>query len=638
MALLILFELAALSFAMTTLSAVRAFVEGEALWSKSQKNAVQSLQHYAMTKDPAALEEFQQHLRIPKGDHHARVELDKPNPSNEAAFAGFIQGGIHPDDVQNVINVIVRFNRVSYIKRAVAAWSAGDDLLQELVKTADKLRDAIENNRGEAAVREVLIEIGKINLGLTSLERDFSAALGEGSRWLERLLFLILFFAVLTVESTGLLLTFSFSRNLSRSLKELSTAAQQVGRGNFNQQVPVRALDELGQLAIALNTMISDLKINIGQRQKAENANQTKTLFLANVSHELRTPLGVILGYIELLKDSELSEAERIDYLNIVDQTGRNLNRIVNDILDISKVETGHIDLKLTTFSLRELVHELERMLEMKAQSKKVKLVFTARHCESDYLQADRDRIHQILVNLINNALKFTQSGTVEIIYELRNDRLNFEVRDTGIGIPREHQDRLFKHFSQVDPEFSQNQQGAGLGLALSRGLARTMGGDLELQSSEQNVGSTFLFWTKVKIESQAEQPKVPSIRNLTALRGKKVLVVDDAAENQMLIKLFLTREGVKVDCADDGQQAVEKANKTSYDLILMDMQMPIMNGFEATQKLRAQGHKEPIVAFTANAMKGDERRCLEVGCNSFLSKPVARANLLNTLAGLLEH
>lgn len=637
MALLIILELLALSFAMTTLSAVRAFVEGEALWSKAQKNAIQSLHLYAMTQDPKSYAEFQHHLKVPMGDHQARLELQKLPPDLTRMRQGFLQGGVHPEDVDNMINLLLRFNRISYIARAIEVWTSGDDLIQELILAAERLHQTIENKEGPQAINQALAEINRLNLELTSLEIEFSKALGEGSRWLEGLLFLILFMAVFTVESTGLLLTFSFSKNLSRSLRELSLAATEVGKGNFDQKVPVRTQDELGQVATALNKMIQDLKTSIGQQRKAEDANQTKTLFLANVSHELRTPLGVILGYIELMKDPHLTEFERKDYLDIIDHTGKNLNRIVNDILDISKVETGHIDLKITTFSLDEFVNDLERMLEHKAHSLQTDLGFKALGEVPTHIATDRDRLHQILVNVINNALKFTRAGKIQVTYWLEGPRLHFEVQDTGIGIPIEHQDRLFKHFSQVDSDYSPNQEGAGLGLALSRGLARMMEGDLVLKESQVHKGSTFKFWINVELPNGASPEKGPrTFQDLSTLKGKKILVVDDAAENQILVSLFLSKEGVQVTTAENGKVAIEFAQKESYDLILMDMQMPVMNGFEATSELRRLGFAKPIVAFTANAMKGDERKCLEVGCNAFLSKPVVRNHLLQTIANLI--
>lgn len=640
MALLIVVELAALGFAMNTLSALRALIEGEALWSKAQKNAVQSLQQYAMTSDPQFYKDFEGHLKIPIGDHQARVELGRAEPDLERMKLGFLQGGIHPDDVDGVIKLLLRFHEISYLKKAIAVWSSGDDFMQELIKAGENLHRVIQGNKGPKALREALVEIGRINSELTALEIEFSQTLGEGSRWLENLLFFILLLAVLTVESTGLLLTFSFSRNLNRSLGELSEVASEIGRGSFGLEAPVRSRDELGRLAMALNKMSLDLQKSIGEREQAESANQTKTMFLANVSHEIRTPLGVILGYIELMRDPELPQEQRARYLEIIDRTGKNLNRIVNDILDISKVETGHIDLKVSRFRFAAFIQELSGMMELKAQDRRTELRFEAEGRVPDFVSTDRDRLRQILINLLNNALKFTEKGAVTVVYRFDGQRLIFEVRDTGIGIPEFERDRLFRQFSRLGPSGQQAPESAGLGLALSRGLARVMGGDLVLKESAPGKGSTFVASVKVD-HAHAAAPENASLEgevDLGRLRGRRILVVDDAPENQMIVRLFLTKQGVDVGTADDGKAGVECAMAEPFDMILMDMQMPVMNGYEATRELRRQGYTNPIVAFTANAMKGDEGRCLEAGCNAFISKPIEQKSLLRTLAKLIPN
>lgn len=637
MAMLILVELLALSFAMNTLSALRALIEGEAIWSKAQKNAVQSLQQYAMTSDPQFYTDFQTHLSIPMGDHLARLELEKRDPDLEAMRRGFVQGGIHPADVDGVIYLLLRFHEVSYIKKATAVWAGGDDFMQELIKAGENLHKAIQEKRGTAAVREALLEIGRINSEVTALEIEFSKTLSEGSRWLERLLFFILLAAVLTVESTGLLLTYSFSRNLNQSLRELNDAAIDIGKGRFGKEVPVRSRDELGQLAMSLNRMSLDLQKNIGEREEAENANQTKTMFLANVSHELRTPLGVILGYVELMKDPDLPASDRSRYLEIVDRTGRNLNRIVNDILDISKVETGHIDLKTSRFNFTQFVQELAGMMDLKAKSRQTDLRFEPRGRIPEFVATDRDRLRQILVNLLNNALKFTDKGSVTVSYWFDGQRIFFEVLDTGIGIPESEKGRLFQQFSRIGSA-QQTPESAGLGLALSRGLARIMGGDLTLKDSTPGTGSTFVVSVKVEHSYEVPVEKKSDLADvdLKVLKGRRILVVDDAPENQMIVRLFLTKQGMDVATADDGKAGVELAMKESFDLVLMDMQMPVMNGYEATRELRRLGFQKPIIAFTANAMKGDENRCLEAGCNAFISKPIEQKNLVGTLAKLL--
>lgn len=635
MALLIVFELLALSFAMNTLSSVRAFVEGEGLWSKAQKNAIHSLHQFALTRDPAAYENFRDHLSVPMGDHRARLELQKAQPNHQVMVEGFLAGGIHPQDIDGVIRLLSRFHEVSYIRRAVEVWSQGDDLVQDLIVAAADLKKAVENPANPEDLAASLRRIGELNERLTALEIEFSKALGEGSRWLENLLFFILLAAVLTVESTGLLLTFSFSRTLSRSLGELTLAAQAVGRGDFSRQVPVRSQDELGQLAVALNRMTVDLKNSIGQRQIAEQASETKSRVLANVSHELRTPLGVILGYVELLKDPEISEANRRKFLEIVDHTGQSLRRIVNDILDISKVEAGRLDIQIVQFDFENFVDELQRSFRLKAEERQTELHFQQIGEIPQFINTDPDRLRQILVNLITNALKFTENGSVNVRYWLEQDSLHFEVRDTGLGIAPEHHEKLFERFQSAGGRLP-GQEGAGLGLALSRGLARNLGGEVRLKNSEPGSGATFETWIRLANLPSAKTPSLIPVADLGRLRGRSILVVDDSPDNQMIIQLFLVKEGVDVLTAADGQEGVQVALEKNPDLILMDMQMPILNGFAATRELRRRGFRNPIVAFTANAMKGDADRCREAGCDDIVFKPIDSARLLHTLAALL--
>lgn len=639
MAFLILMELLTLSFAMNTLSAVRAFVEGEGLWSKGQKNAIQNLYQYAFTGDSKFYDEFHRNLRIPLGDRQARLEIIKPDPDMNVVHDGFVKGGVHPDDIPGIIRLLRRFGRVSYLRRAIDVWTRGDEQITELMKVGQELHDAIHRRRHAAVVRAAVIKVGEINAHLTELEVEFSHALGEGSRWLENLLLLTLILAVMTVECTGLFLTFTFSRTLSRSLKEIADAAADIGRGNFSGVIPVRSRDELGQLARSINKMILDLRTNIGQRMKAESASQTKSAFLANASHEIRTPLGVILGFTEILKDPNLSEADRIKYLDVIDQTGRNLGRIINDILDISKVEAGHLDVEVTRFKFPELMAEISAMLQLRAKEQNTQLIFENKGRVPDEIATDRVRLRQILLNLINNALKFTKDGKVTVTSALKGDLLSFEVADTGVGISESQKKALFQRFSQTDSAAQTHFEGTGLGLILSRGLARVLGGDVELKESQAGRGT--IFTASIRL-SAVDGPRRSSgaaaeatDADFVGLRGKKVLVVDDAPENQMIVKLFLGKHGMQIESAENGRVGFEKAKSADYDVVLMDMQMPEMDGYEATRRLRHEGYEKPIIALTAHAMKEDQRRCLEAGCSAFISKPIESGVLLRAIAKL---
>ncbi|MGE5086504.1 MAG: HAMP domain-containing protein, partial [Bacillota bacterium] len=260
MAFLIAMELFSLYFAMETLSAVRTFVGGESLWSKAQKNATHSLYSYALTKDEVYYHDFKNYLEIQLGDKIAHHELSQDKPDRVIAANGLLQGGVHPKDIEGVLDFIIRFRHFHYVKSALDTWSQGDKYIDQLVEIAEQLHNAIRNKQDSPQeIKQMIAKVDAINSRLTQLEVDFSTVLGEGSRWLERFLMIVLILAVLTVESTGLILAISLSQNLNRSLKEISYAATEVGKGNLNVAVPVHSEDDLGQLAVAINKMTTDL-------------------------------------------------------------------------------------------------------------------------------------------------------------------------------------------------------------------------------------------------------------------------------------------------------------------------------------------------------------------------------------------
>jgi signal transduction histidine kinase/CheY-like chemotaxis protein len=508
--------------------------------------------------------------------------------------------------------------------------------MDDFIAAGRDLDVAIQNNDTEA-INATLENIDQLNDKFTNLEVQFSNVLGEGSRWLENLLMIIMIMAVLTVESCGLGLTVSFTRNLSKNLRELSTAAEEVGRGNFSHLAPVHARDELGQLAEAINKMTVDLKKSIGQRDEAEHASKVKSLFLANMSHEIRTPLGVIIGLTEILKDPQVGWEDRQRYIDTIERTGKNLNRIINDILDISKVEAGHLEIEKTQFTLDEFMSDLQSLLQIQAEKNSNDIVFTPLGVLPRYIVTDRTRLRQILVNVVNNALKFTKNGKITIYYTADEQYLFFDITDTGIGISSEFKKDLFKNFSQADGSTTRVHEGTGLGLALSKRLSQALGGDVVLLRSEIGVGSTF----RVSIANDQRDVRThahdaPDRKvDLTGMgvKGKRILIVEDVKENQLILQMYLSRYGMIPDFADNGKIALDKVQHGSYDVILMDMQMPVMDGYTATKALRDRGYDKPIVALTAHAMKEDRDRCLQAGCDEYLTKPIEAATLYATLS-----
>ena len=635
MAVLIATELIVLILAMDVLSAVRGFVAGEGLWSKAQKNAILEIQNYVIFKDQKHLDNFQNYLKISYGDRQARLEMAKKDMDLALVTAGFLQGGNHPQDIPGMISLIRRFHKVDHLAAALEAWTAADALMESFVSYADQIHTIVSHTDDPQNISQqktFLTEINKINAELTRLEDLFSYKLGEASRWLEGTLLLILLLVVLTIESTGLFLTFRFSQNLSSYLTELNLAATKIGQGDFAHRVPVRSKDDLGQLAGSLNQMTNALQEMTGERNQAEEANQIKSLFLANMSHEIRTPIGAILGFIELLREPDIGDKEKRQYLDIISRTGEALVTIINDILDISKVEAGKLEISAEAFSLKQLLKDLHLLLKLRSDDKGIHLNFIAKDAVPEFIRTDPLRLRQILLNIIGNAIKFTRVGSVDVTYWVTDHYLHFAVKDSGPGIPPEVQNRLFTPFTQGDLSIRKAHGGTGLGLTLSRKLARLLNGDVRLEESRVGFGSTFLVRVAIEPATASNKPAQARPNTENPLHGLRILLVEDAPENQILVSHLLTRSGATVQIAQNGQEALDRIAQDSFEVILMDMQMPILDGYSATVKLRTQGYTKPIIALTAHAMKDDINRCYEAGCNDVLTKPVKRHTLVESI------
>ncbi|WP_413292947.1 PAS domain S-box protein [Bdellovibrio sp. HCB185ZH] len=378
--------------------------------------------------------------------------------------------------------------------------------------------------------------------------------------------------------------------------------------------------------------------------ERAQEASRAKSDFLANVSHEIRTPLGAMLGFAEILRDDTQLTPEQRHSVDTVLRNGQQLLRIVNEILDISKIESEKIQIENIVFGLRELLEDVTYLLRVKAEEKGIELrlrIGTVR----DQLISDPGRIRQILINMVGNAIKFTEQGYVELRAEAIPTRiperfiLQFIVTDTGIGISKEQRGHLFQPFSQADSSTTRRFGGTGLGLFLSRKLARLLGGDITFTSTV-GKGSRFLISVVAHVPSakvQAEPPKREYVVNAagTYLQAGVILVVDDAADNRELLRHYLKKSGLddtQIEMASNGEEAVRKASAKTYRMILMDIQMPHMDGFQALKKLRDQGYECPIIALTAHAMKGDREKCLEAGFDGYLQKPLRKEALNEVL------
>ena len=367
-------------------------------------------------------------------------------------------------------------------------------------------------------------------------------------------------------------------------------------------------------------------------KDKAELSDRLKSAFLANMSHEIRTPLNAIVGFSELLVDSDDPD-EKKEYWHIIESNNDLLLRLINDILDLSKIESGIIDRKRERFNLTQLCNELYVMMRSKIPNADVELV-QDNPCPECWIFLDSNRLKQVWMNFLTNAVKYTRSGYIRMGYSVEKDGIRFYVEDTGTGIPKELQDRVFGRFQKLN-EFV---QGTGLGLAISRAIVEAAGGEIGF-TSEQGIGSTFWAWVPCEIFQHGDvgcpETTLPNRRPVFSEdsdRKLRILVAEDNDSNFLLVRSIL--KDYDLLRVTNGVEAVEEIRNGKFDFVLMDLKMPVMDGLVATRKIREFNSDIPIVALTANAFDADRASAMDAGCNAFLPKPVKRKQLFELLSG----
>ena len=478
----------------------------------------------------------------------------------------------------------------------------------------------------------------------------------------------------------ALFLASRLQRFIARPIQHLAETAHVVStQRNYSVRAVKESSDELGQLIDVFNEMLTQiqirdaglkshqdhLEVQVAQRteqlqrmntelttakDRAEAASRAKSNFLANMSHEIRTPMTAIVGYSDLMLEPEQTLSDRQDCLQIIRRNGRHLMALINDILDISKIEADKMTVERIPCDLPNLVIDVASLMRPKTVDKGLEFTVNFAGSIPQQISTDALRLKQILVNLLGNAIKFTHKGRIELRIECKatagSSEIYFHLSDTGIGMTSEQAQRLFQPFNQADESMTRKYGGTGLGLTISKRLAKLLGGDITVQTLH-NVGSTFSLMIdggsldEVMMRTDVTESilaEAPAPRDDVAIRLQgRILLAEDGLDNQRLISMHLRKAGAEVTIADNGRIAVDLMRTQRFDLIIMDMQMPELDGYGATSELRRRGFTLPIVALTAHAMAEDRARCMGAGCTDYLTKPIDKQQLLMTINGHLR-
>jgi len=583
---------------MAVSNVARAYVAGEAQYSKAQKESVIGLMRYVESRSNSDFAAYHAALEVPKGDRAARQALESAPANLRLAEAGFLHGRNASDDVPAMIMGFLVMQHWAPFAGAVQDWRDADLQFIGLERLAERVR-----NGGSTTVQKAayLAEAARLDRSASAFERRFSTQMGRVARLAAALAYAAVAGLSLAVCAIGVWVAWRVHKVWVRTAEELAEA-----------------------------------------KDRAEQANRAKSDFLANVSHEIRTPLNGVLGMVQIMR-REQRDTDQSGRLDVIADAGQALLSVLDGVLDLSKIDAGRLEAELHPFDVEEIVRLATAPHGSLAEQKDVRFSVEWSAQARGTWHGDGGKLRQVLSNLLSNALKFTEQGSIVLRIAPSETGLRFEVADTGLGIADDNQALVFEPFAQVDASTTRRYGGTGLGLAICRDFVRLMGGELELRS-QLGVGSTFSFALPMARGCLAapadERPQDPVIGQLS--KPTLILAAEDNPINQLILRALLEPFGVELTMVADGRAAIEAWGKGAFDLILMDVQMPILNGADAAIAIRqceaAAGlPRTPIIALTANVMRHQIETYTLAGMDGHVSKPIEISELILAIESALS-